>query len=111
MSKHSTVAKALLFAPLLAGLGGCAQDSAVQAQTRQDSKTQVRQGLGPVPATLDTATAAHLSGAFRGAADRALPAVVQVSVTTRAERSTARLNGRQMPFDLPGFPGSGDGDQ
>ena len=45
---------------------------------------------------LDTATAARLSGAFRGAADRALPAVVQISVTTRAER--ARTNTRSTRF-------------
>ncbi len=109
MRKQSNWARVLLFAPLLAAVGACAQDSAVQAQTRQTSLTQVREALGPVPATLDTATAARLSGAFRGAADRALPAVVQVAVTTRATQ--ARGNSRGLPFEIPGFPGLGDGDQ
>jgi serine protease Do len=110
MSKQVSPAKVLLFAPLLAALGGCAQDSAVQAQTRQTSLTQVREALGPVSSSLDTATAARLSGAFRGAADRALPAVVQVAVTTRAER-TRTTGSRQIPFEIPGFPGFGDPDQ
>ena len=102
MSKHSTLARILVFAPFVAFLGACAQDSTAQAQTRQNAVTQVREALGPVPASLDTATAARLSGAFRGAADRALPAVVQVSVTTRADRT--RTNTRNLPFEIPGFP-------
>src|SRR5687768_2065109 len=82
-----------------------------QAQT-QSQTAAVREKLGPVPATLDTATAARLSGAFRGAADRALPAVVQISVTTQP---TARENTGRQPqqFELPlpfrGLPGIPDG--
>ena len=106
MYKNPTLARTLIFAPFVALLGACTQDSTAQAQTRQNTVAQVREALGPVPASLDTATAARLSGAFRGAADRALPAVVQISVTTRADR--ARTGTRNLPFDIPGFPGDGD---
>jgi serine protease Do len=107
MFKHPTLVRILVFAPLLSFVAGCGQDGTAQAQSRPSSLTQVREALGPVPATLDTATAARLSGAFRGAADRALPAVVQISVTTRPDQT--RTRNRQLPFDIPGFPG-GDGD-
>ena len=39
--------------------------------------TRLEQQLGDIPATLDTTAAAALSGAFRAASARALPAVVQ----------------------------------
>jgi serine protease Do len=95
----------LLIAPTVLGLAGCGADErSVQAQTSGSTSAQVREQLGPVPSSLDTATAARLSGAFRGAADRALPAVVQIRVTVQNERPTASSR-RQMPFNFPGIPG------
>ncbi len=68
---RSRVGALLLVAPTVLGLAGCGgEDRAVQAQTSGSAAAQVREKLGPVPASLDTATAARLSGAFRGAADR-----------------------------------------
>lgn len=72
----------------------CGQGDGVQAQTR--AETQVRERLGTVPAAIDTATAAALSTAFRGAADRALPAVVYVAVEQDAR--VAQLQGRRPPI-------------
>jgi serine protease Do len=48
------------------------QGGTIEAQDR------LEQQLGEIPAELDTTTAARLSGAFRAAAARALPAVVQI---------------------------------
>jgi serine protease Do len=99
--KAGRVALALPLVMLL--LGGCGEDNAANAQSR-GSLTQVREQLGPVPMSLDTATAARLSGAFRGAADRALPAVVQIRVTTRPETNTGNTRRFQLPFQIPGMP-------
>ena len=108
MVKRSNVRALLFLAPTVLGLAGCSgEDRAVQAQTSGSTTAQIREKLGPVPASLDTATAARLSGAFRGAADRALPAVVQIRVTVVNERPMAS-NRRQLPFDFPGFPGMPD---
>jgi len=57
---------------------------------------------------LDTLTAARLSGAFRAAADRALPSVVFIQVEAQAQaRSSFRFFGPQD--DLPEESGSGSG--
>jgi serine protease Do len=77
----------------------CGRDVA-QAQDRSRTETSVRSQLGEVSAALDTTTAARLSGAFRAAAERALPAVVQVDVIARP-RATARRTPR---FPFPFFP-------
>src|SRR5687767_5153666 len=84
-------------------LPGCKEQDTANAQAR-GSLNQVREQLGPVPATLDTATAARLSGAFRGAADRALPAVVQIRVTTAPEVVPTGRGRNPLPFRIPGFP-------
>ncbi|HSL71890.1 MAG TPA: trypsin-like peptidase domain-containing protein [Longimicrobiales bacterium] len=99
----SNSAKLLVFAPLVLSLAGCGRDNTAQAQSR-GSLTQVREALGPVSTSLDTATAAQLSGAFRGAADRALPAVVQIRVTTAVERVQGNSRRFQLPFPIPGLP-------
>ena len=85
---------------LLAGCGerGAAQDRANAA------RAEVRERLGGLPAELDTTTAARLSGAFRAAAERALPAVVYVQVQGR--RELAQRQNLRIPFFRfvpPGF--------
>lgn len=84
-------------------LVGCSPGEVAQAQAQDRSRAQaeVREQLGGVPTTLDTTTAAALSGTFRAAADRALPALVYVRV--EQERTVARGEGRPFPFfDFPG---------
>ena len=80
----------------LAALAGCRDGDAAQAQTRQDTQQQVQAALGDVPMALDTGTAAALSGAFRGAASRALPAVVNIDVIGQQEQ-------QRLPFNVPGL--------
>ncbi|MBI4410237.1 MAG: Do family serine endopeptidase [Gemmatimonadetes bacterium] len=96
------VRRALAAALLLPA--ACGREAA-QAQDPNRLRSEVRERLGEVPAVLDTATAARLSGAFRGAADRALPAVVYVQVISQPEpeqRSGGRVP-RIFPFfDIPG---------
>jgi serine protease Do len=65
---------------------GCAHNAA--AQTPPANPVQAR--LGPTPALSDTATAAHLSGTFRAASERALPAVVYVDVIEEARAREPR---------------------
>ncbi len=81
--------------PVVAVLTACSQGEPAQAQTR----SQITEQLGAVPARPDTTTAAALSGAFRGAAARALPAVVYVAVEqdARVARGTQRTP-RQLPI-------------
>lgn len=57
--------------------GAAAQDTgAVEERGRQ----QLREQLGDVPASVNPEIPRALSNAFRGAAQRSLPAVVQVAV-------------------------------
>lgn len=84
----------------LLGVVACGPGTAAQAQSAGvgQKATEARE-----PAPLDTITAARLSSAFRGAADRALPAVVSIRVvqTQRVVRSQPRIF-RFFP-DFPGF--------
>jgi len=89
-----------LLLPLGFSLAACSNAPAL-AQNNQDTRRQVEERLGDVPTQLDTATAARLSGAFRAAAARALPAVVQISV--EAAPSTGRQSTPRAPFPFP-FP-------
>jgi len=74
--------------------GTAAQDTGQDRPDRgQRAREQIREQLGGVPARVDTAIASALSNAFRAAADRALPAVVQVTV----ERGT-QVAGRTVPL-------------
>jgi serine protease Do len=82
--------------PAVVMLGACGSNDPAIAQTRQQAREEVRERLGSVPATLDTATAAALSSAFRGAAERALPAVVYVAVEQSAQVAMGR-----SPSQLP----------
>lgn len=81
----------------------CGDDYA-SAQTNQATQQAIRDKLGDAPAHIDTTTAYRLSAAFRGAAERALPAVVRVSVVT-----SARATAQRRPI-IPGFPGFDDQD-
>jgi serine protease Do len=78
-------------------LGGCGDGGTAIAQQRATTQ-EVRQQLGELPAVLDTASAAGLSTAFRGAASVALPAVVQIQVVARRQAQAGR-----NPFRFPGF--------
>lgn len=86
----------------LAGLHGCKQNDA-QAQDR--ARQAVQERLGEAPASIDTVTAAQLSSTFRGAASRALPAVVYVRVVTAAEDGGTQRGFRiPLPFDFDNGP-------
>ncbi|MBI4546009.1 MAG: Do family serine endopeptidase [Gemmatimonadetes bacterium] len=80
-----------MLAALAVTLPGCGRGEVAQAQERDGVRSEVREQLGAVPAVLDTATAARLSGAFRAAADRALPAVVFVRVEQEARVARRRV--------------------
>ena len=86
-----------LLAGIAVGTAACGGGDQAQAQTRDAVQREVRAQLGEV-ATLDTATAAALSNAFRAAAQRALPAVVFVGV--EREPRVAQRNGR-IPSQVP----------
>jgi serine protease Do len=95
----------LLAVPVLIVAGGCGGGDRAEAQSRTSSTNQVREQLGGVTMSLDTVTAARLSGAFRGAADRALPAVVQIRVLVARERTNMNVRQRMpFPFQIPGMP-------
>ena len=111
MSRVLNVVQASLLISSLT-LAGCG-DFAAQAQTRSDTRAQIRENLGNAPAVIDTTTAYKLSAAFRGAAERALPAVVRVSVTTEPRQIASTGGAARIPlghlFGIPGFPGPDDG--
>jgi serine protease Do len=76
-----------MFATVLLG------SSRASAQTTAEQQVQAR--LGPTSAIIDTSTAAHLSGTFRAASERALPAVVYIDVIENARRPIAQLTPRR----------------
>jgi serine protease Do len=86
------------------------------AHAQGDPAAQVREKLGPI-ATIDTATAFHLSNTFRAAAERALPAVVYIDVTANprplAQNDPRRRQQIPIPDDMLrqfGFPAPPDMD-
>jgi serine protease Do len=98
-------------AALLSGaaivLAACGGSDSAHAQG--DPRAQVRAQLGPI-ATIDTATAFHLSNTFRAAAERALPAVVYINVTAEP-RALAQNEAPRRQVPIPddllrqfGFP-------
>src|SRR4051812_30953177 len=52
-------------------------------------------------AKIDTSMTAQLSGAFRGAAAKALPAVVQITVTQHTQRTADGIRFQGMQDDAP----------
>ena len=90
-------------------LTACGQ-SGIAQERGSATQAEVRQQLGSVPSTVDTITAARLSGAFRAAADRALPAVVYIQVASQPR--LARSMSRNPFFQIiPGFPDDFDFDR
>src|SRR5690606_31664570 len=87
----------------LAVLAACGQAGVAQ-DTGEAAQMEVREQLGSVPAVLDTVTPARLSGAFRAAADRALPAVVYIQVATQPRLARNALRSNPYFRILPGFP-------
>ncbi len=86
---HRAVFTALVFTTLTVAVS-CRPGEPAQAQTRGQAQPAPR--LQPLPGALDTTTAARLSGAFREAAARALPSVVQVRVIARPHQQTGRAD-------------------
>jgi serine protease Do len=82
-------------------VSACQAPAGAQARNAQE---QVREHLGPVT-EIDTATAFRLSNTFRAAANRALPAVVQIQVVREprplAQRGSQRQ--QQIPEELRRF--------
>jgi len=100
-----------LVLPALLVSSACGRGGPAEAQVREDRRADLREQLGDVPSMADTATAAALSGAFRYAADRALPSVVFIQVQQAAPVAQQPLP-QQIPepfrrfFDFgPGAPG------
>lgn len=89
MPNFIRTARVGVLVPILAALAACGAGDAAEAQ---NPSAQVREQLGPVPSTVDTVSAARLSGAFRGASARALPAVVQVRVISEREQRPLAQN-------------------
>jgi len=90
---HRIAAAAVLTATAL--LPACAEE---RPQLGQDaSSPEVRERLGgQLSEVLDTTTAATLSGAFRGAASRALPSVVRIRTLSERPQQTGGF-----PFGPP----------
>jgi serine protease Do len=80
-------------------LSACTEGGSMTMQATAAQVADARSDLGVVP-PMDTAAAANLSGAFRAAAHRALPAVVQVRVQSRQVAQQQRI-----PFPFPGLEG------
>src|SRR5687768_10097600 len=79
-------------------LVSCDAQSGAQTPSQQQSRVreQVREQLGPVDANDNPEIARALSNTFRSAANRVLPAVVQVAAERDARRAAA-------PQQLPDF--------
>ena len=97
------------------GLAGCdrmsesvnnviaGEDAPIETQDR------LEQQLGDIPANLDTTAAARLSGAFRAAAARALPAVVQIRTVAVTEIPVGFMPGLQQELRPQRTQGTGSG--
>jgi serine protease Do len=82
--KTRRVVQAGALSVLLLGTAACDIAEKMRPAQRTGAQRELERQLGgEVPQVLDTASAARLSGAFRGAAATALDAVVQIAVTSR----------------------------
>ncbi len=95
--------RGLVVVSLVVG-AACGRGQYAEAQNPQ---AQVQRQLGTVPSVIDTSLAARLSGTFRAAAARALPAVVYIRVSSRPV-AQAHPN---VPGFPPGFFGAPDDNQ
>ena len=108
-----TPIRRLLGGVALLALAACRNSDAAQGGDTTAARKQIRQSLGEVAPSVDPSIARGLSNAFRTAADRALPGVVQVT-TERMSQQRPMANQPQIPDelrrffgDLPGGPGGG----
>jgi serine protease Do len=84
--------------------GAVTQDDApIETQDRLEEQ------LGDIPATFDTTAAARLSGAFRAASARALPAVVQIRTVAVTEVPVGFMPGLQQELRPQRTQGTGSG--
>ncbi|MGH7465734.1 MAG: trypsin-like peptidase domain-containing protein, partial [Longimicrobiales bacterium] len=86
----------LLSAVVLAGcdeMSRSVNEALAQDDAPIETQDRLEEQLGEVPGALDTTAAARLSGAFRAASARALPAVVQIRTVAVAD----------VPVGFPGF--------
>ena len=102
----------LLTATVLAGcdeMSRTVNDALVREDTDIEAQDRLEQQLGDIPANLDTTAAARLSGAFRAAAARALPAVVQIRTVALTEAPTGFIPGLRQELRPQRTSGSGSG--
>jgi serine protease Do len=92
----SSITRRALVATLVAFVAGCT-GADVLAQDREETRREIREQLGEVPAVVDTVGAINLSNTFRAAAARALPSVVTIQVTVEGRAA------QRSPFPFP-FP-------
>ncbi len=95
VARHGALASLLVVA-------ACGQSGVAQQVNRSTAQETTRATASPPQAPVDTLTAARLSGAFRAAAERALPAVVYVSVESRP--TTVRVVPDFPYFSIPRTP-------
>jgi serine protease Do len=96
------------------GLAGCddmsrSMNGAFADDTPIETQSRLEQQLGDIPGALDTTAAARLSGAFRAAAARALPAVVQIRTVAVTERPGGFIPGLQQERQQQRTQGTGSG--
>jgi serine protease Do len=93
---NATVAIALLVTAT-----GCDDMKRTRPTEDADVLTHIQTQLGGPAAPIDTSMTARLSGAFRAAAAKALPAVVQITVTQRTERTNMGFQFQGLQDDEP----------
>ncbi|MBR9989484.1 MAG: trypsin-like peptidase domain-containing protein [Gemmatimonadetes bacterium] len=97
------------------GLTGCdgmsrsVNDAFARDDAPIETQSRLEQQLGDIPDSIDTTAAARLSGAFRAAAARALPAVVQIRTVAITERPGIFVPGLQQERQQQRTQGTGSG--
>jgi serine protease Do len=99
MRRYSVVALVTLSSALAAcsDVGDSVRGALARDDATDGTRDRVEQQLGDAPTMLDTTAAARLSGAFRGAAARALPAVVRITTIAVSEVPAGFLPGMENP--------------
>jgi serine protease Do len=96
-------------------LAGCDEmnrsvgDAVSQNDAPLEAQDRLEQQLGDLPATFDTTAAARLSGAFRAASARALPAVVQIRTVAVTDVPTGFFPGMDRETVPQRTQGTGSG--
>jgi serine protease Do len=91
---------AAVITALLVTATGCDEMKRTSPTADADVLTHIQTQLGPATA-IDTSMTARLSGAFRAAAAKALPAVVQITVTQRTQRTAEGFQFQGMQDEEP----------